>query len=169
VNENSNETTTAKQVELCLLRHADAGDPDTWRGDDAQRPLSDKGRRQASALGRFLSRRGYKPDAIVSSPKMRSRQTAELLAAALSTAVELDDRLVGTPDLARFSELVEEIGMRRIVFVGHDPEFSELAAELIGAPEFPLKKATLVRIDVTPPLRAGGGTLRWLLPADLVG
>lgn len=169
MNEQPDEPTSPTPVELCLLRHADAGDPDTWRGDDAQRPLSDKGRRQASALGRFLGRRGYKPDAIISSPKMRSRQTAELLAAALATKVELDDRLVGTPDLARFSELVEEIGKRRIVLVGHDPEFGELAAELIGAHAFPLKKATLVRIDVTPPLRAGGGVLRWLLPADLVG
>ena len=41
-------------VEIYLLRHADAGDPTAFRGDDAQRPLSDKGRRQASSMGRFL-------------------------------------------------------------------------------------------------------------------
>jgi phosphohistidine phosphatase len=165
VNDNPDET----PVELCLIRHADAGDSETWRGDDAQRPLSDKGRRQASALGRFLSRRGYKPDAILSSPKMRSRQTAELVAAALATAVQLDERLVGTPDLGTLSKIVEDVGRRRIVLVGHDPEFSELAAELIGAQSFSLKKGTLVRIDVVLPLQPGTGVLRWMLPADLVG
>ena len=38
-------------LELYFLRHADAGDPMTWPGDDADRPLSKKGRRQAKRLG----------------------------------------------------------------------------------------------------------------------
>lgn len=157
------------EVELYLLRHADAGDPTIFRGDDAQRPLSDKGRRQASSIGRFLSRRGFRPDVIVSSPKMRARQTAQLVAAALDTPVSLDDRLVGSSDLEVLSEVVAGAAVRRVLLVGHDPEFSEIAAELSGAQRLPLKKASLVRLDVSLPLQAGQGILRWLLPPDLVG
>jgi phosphohistidine phosphatase len=156
-------------VELYLLRHADAGDPETFRGDDAQRPLSDKGRRQASSMGRFLSRRGFHPDVIVSSPKMRARQTAQLVAAALDTPVSLDDRLASVPDISCMSEVVADAACRRVLLVGHDPEFSDIAAELSGAGNVPLKKGSLVRLDVSLPLAAGQGVLRWLLPPDLVG
>ena len=155
-------------VELYLLRHADAGDPEEFRGDDAQRPLSNKGRRQASTMGRFLNQRGFKPDAILSSPKIRARQTAELVAAALDTKVQLDARLVGMHDLARLAEIVDGAG-RKLLLVGHDPEFSELAADLTGAAHLPLKKGGLARIDASLPLSAGGGTLRWLLTPDLAG
>lgn len=163
------DTDRKPDVELYLLRHADAGDPQTFRGDDAQRPLSDKGRRQASSMGRFLNRRGLHPDVIVSSPKMRARQTAELVAAALNTPVSLDERLVGTPDLDRLNEIVAGAAVRRVLLVGHDPEFSDLAAELAGASHIPIKKGGLVRLDVVLPLQAGRGTLRWLLPPDLAG
>lgn len=157
-------------VEIYLLRHADAGDPTTFRGDDAQRPLSDKGRRQASSMGRFLNRRGFHPDVIVSSPKMRARQTAELVAAALDTPVALDERLGGPLDLDALGEVVAAAaGKRRVLLVGHDPEFSELAAELIGASGLQLKKGTLARIDTPIPLAPNGGVLRWLIPSDLVG
>lgn len=158
------------EVEIYLLRHADAGDPTVFRGDDAQRPLSDKGRRQASSMGRFLNRRGFHPDVIVSSPKMRSRQTAELVAAALDTPVTLDERLGGPLDLDALSEVVAAAaGKRKVLLVGHDPEFSELAAELIGAPQVALKKGALARIDAPMPFAPGGGELRWLIPPDLVG
>jgi phosphohistidine phosphatase len=157
-------------VEIYLLRHADAGDPTTFRGDDAQRPLSDKGRRQASSMGRFLNRRGFHPDVIVSSPKMRARQTAELVAAALDTPVALDERLGGPLDLDGLSEVVAAAaGKRKVLLVGHDPEFSDLAAELVGASGLPLKKGALARIDTALPLEPNGGVLRWLIPSDLVG
>ena len=157
-------------IEIYLLRHADAGDPTVFRGDDAQRPLSDKGRRQASSMGRFLNRRGFHPDVIVSSPKMRSRQTAELVAAALDTPVGLDERLGGPLDLDQLGDLVAALGgKRKVLLVGHDPEFSDLASELIGAPGLQLKKGALARIDAPVPFAPGCGALRWLIPPDLVG
>jgi phosphohistidine phosphatase SixA len=52
--------------------------------------------------------------------------------------------------------------------VGHDPDFSELAAALTGAPELPVRKGALVRIDIARPIEAGAGLLRWLLPPDLL-
>ncbi|HYI23265.1 MAG TPA: histidine phosphatase family protein, partial [Candidatus Limnocylindrales bacterium] len=56
-------------IELYLLRHAHAGNPAEWTGDDAKRPLSKKGRRQAEMLGQFMAQRGFAPDSIVTSSK----------------------------------------------------------------------------------------------------
>jgi len=156
-------------VEVYLLRHAHAGNPDHWAGDDAERPLSAKGRRQAERLGRFLAEQGFKPTAIVTSPKVRARQTADLVAAPLKARVETDQRLGAYLDVDLLSQIVDEVGGGRVVLVGHDPDFSELAAALSGAQHLPLKKGTLVRIDVTPPVREGSGLLRWLVPPDLIG
>ena len=54
----------------------------------------------------------------------------------------------------------------RPMLVGHDPDFSELAADLSGVPTLEMKKGALVRIDVAPPIEPGGGILRWLVPPD---
>jgi phosphohistidine phosphatase len=155
-------------IEVYLLRHAHAGDAGKWTGDDAERPLSAKGRNQAERLGRFLAEHGFRPDAIVSSPKLRARETAELVAVPLNARVETDQRLAGALDADLLALVIDGAGGGRVVLVGHDPDFSELAAGLCGADHLPLKKGTLVRIDVTPPLRAGSGTLRWLVPPDLI-
>ena len=69
-------------IALHLLRHAHAGDPERWHGDDAERPLSEKGRRQSERLGRLLAGVDEAPDLFISSPKVRARETAELVAAA---------------------------------------------------------------------------------------
>ena len=67
---------------LHLLRHADAGDPEAWTGPDAVRPLSDKGRKQSKRLGDHLASIGFTADAIITSPKIRAEQTAEIERAA---------------------------------------------------------------------------------------
>ena len=56
----------------------------------------------------------------------------------------------------------------RPVVVGHDPDFSDVLAELSGASELPMPKGALARVDIERPLRAGGGTLHWLVPPDLL-
>ena len=52
--------------------------------------------------------------------------------------------------------------------MGHDPDFSELVAVLVGALRIPMRKGALARIDADLPLRPAGGILRWLLPPDLL-
>lgn len=155
-------------VELYLLRHAHAGDPEAWDGDDAARPLSEKGRRQSERLGAFMAERRFAPDALVTSPKLRALQTAELFGAPLSLPVVEDRRLAGPLDLDALASVVDAAGGRRVVLVGHDPDFSELAATLSGAAYLQLKKGALCRLDVALPLQPAGGILRWLLPPDLL-
>lgn len=153
--------------EIYLLRHADAGDPEAWRGPDAERPLSAKGTRQADRLGAFLAGIGFRPDAIVSSPKVRASQTAEIVAQALGASVALDDRLAEGFGLADLGAMLEErSGPGRIVLVGHDPDFSATLGELVRTKAIPMPKGALARVDVDGPPRAGAGVLRWLLPPE---
>lgn len=155
-------------TELYLLRHADAGDPLAWAGPDAARPLTREGRRQAERLGELLAAAGFAPDAIVSSPKTRARDTAELVGAALGRLVTVDERLAWGPDLGEIDGILEAVGHpRRALLVGHDPAFSDLLATLVGVPELRLGKSALARVDVER-AEPGGGVLRWLVPPELL-
>jgi phosphohistidine phosphatase len=156
------------ELELYLLRHAHAGDSAKWDGPDSERPLSPKGRRQAERLGAFLAERGFAPDAIVTSPKVRAVQTAQLVADALGIAVSVDDRLGGPLDPYDIGAIVEHVGGTSVVLVGHDPDFSDLCAALSGTEFLPMKKGALARIDMSLPVAAGGGILRWLVPPELI-
>ncbi len=160
----------AKSTQLDLLRHADAGDPEKWRGDDAARPLSEKGRLQAERLGLFLEESGFDPDVIATSPKLRAADTARLVATPLGLPVHVQDALGEPLDLAAVEQLLTALGNpTRPLLIGHDPDFSALAADLLCFDELPLKKGALIRIDVDRPLEPGTGTLRWLVPPDLLG
>lgn len=152
---------------LHLIRHADAGDPAAWDGSDAIRPLSDKGRGQADRLGEYLAGIKFRADAIITSPKLRAAQTAEIVAGHLGVGVSIDDRLAGALDLkALEAVLVDAQNPERAVIVGHDPDFSELVSELCDAQNAQMRKGALARVEIDRPLRAGDGTLRWLIPPD---
>jgi phosphohistidine phosphatase len=154
---------------LHLLRHAHAGDWTEWTGPDATRPLTDKGRAQADRLGRFLKGRGFATDAIITSPKARAAQTAEIVAGQLELPVLVDDRLAVAVDLLALEDILRDHGTpERPLLVGHDPDFSELVAVLCGASDIPMRKGAFVRIEVDCPLQPGTGTLRWLIPPDLL-
>ncbi len=74
-----------------LVRHAHAGNRSSWRGEDADRPLSPRGLAQAAGLADLLGDRGV--TSVSSSPARRCVQTIEPLAHALKLPVELDKRL----------------------------------------------------------------------------
>lgn len=156
-------------IRLHLLRHAHAGDWSTWSGDDAARPLTDKGRGQAERLGRFLARHGFAPDRILTSPKVRAAETARIVAQLLAVSVDVDDRLGGPLDLAVVERILDDHGSPDTpVLVGHDPDLSDLVATLVGAGGIPMRKGSLARVDAERPLAPGGGELRWLLPPELL-
>jgi phosphohistidine phosphatase len=156
-------------IELYFLRHAHAGDPEGWKGPDDDRPLSDKGERQAERLGRFLASVGFQPDAILTSPKLRAARTAKVVAEHLGLQIAADPRLGVALGIEELEDMLRDAGdPARPVVVGHDPDFSELVALLSGAARLPMRKGALARIDIERPLEAGRGTLRWLVPPDLL-
>lgn len=156
-------------IELYLLRHAHAGDPDAWDGPDEERPLSQKGTGQTERLARFLLDVGFAPDVIITSPKLRAAQTAEIVADRLRRPLRVDARLAAGFDPESLEALLLDAGdPLRPVLVGHDPDFSDLLEDLTDAP-VTLRKGALARVDGDRPLQPGGGTLRWLIPPDLLG
>jgi phosphohistidine phosphatase len=156
-------------TELHFLRHAHAGDPMAWDGPDEVRPLSDKGEKQADRLGRFLAGVDFAPDAIITSPKVRARQTAEIVAGHLGIAVSLDDRLARGFDLEVVEGLLRDAGDPvRPVLVGHDPDFTEIVEILTGSTTLTMKKGAIARIDIERPLATGAGSLAWLVTPDLL-
>jgi phosphohistidine phosphatase len=152
---------------LHLIRHAHAGDPETWDGPDAARPLSEKGRSQAERLGRYLADIGFRTEAILTSPKLRALQTAEIVAAHLGVDVVEDHRLAGALDLDTVAAILKDADdTERPVLVGHDPDFSELVSILSDSANTPMRKGALARIEIEGPLEPGAGTLRWMIPPD---
>jgi 8-oxo-dGTP diphosphatase len=103
------EATPPDRTRAFLVRHADAGDRARWKGDDRERPLTKRGRRQAEGLVDLL--RDEPVSRILSSPYVRCRQTVEPLAAARGLPVEDAPELeegAGTGPLRRLLGVVED-------------------------------------------------------------
>jgi len=157
-------------MRVYFLRHGKAQPRAAWR-DDAARPLTPEGseamRREATAM-RTLD---LPLDVIVTSPLVRARQTAEIVAVALGMTGRLveDERLAHGFDVARLSDLVTaHAPAEAIMVVGHEPEFSATVSELIGGGAVVFKKGGLARVDLVAPT-PGGGELVWLLTPSLLG
>ena len=120
---------------LVLVRHAKSawGDPSLA---DHDRPLNDRGRRDAPEMGRRIRERGIHPGAILSSTAVRARSTAEAIAGELGVApgtLTLDERLYGSsPEtiLDVVAGLDDEVTTALVV--AHDPGMSDLAYRLSG-------------------------------------
>ena len=109
---------------LLVIRHASAGDRDEWRGDDQDRPLDAKGRRQAADLVPLLE--PYAVDAVVSSPFKRCVETVEPIAAARGIAVETSGELAEGAGPERTRRLLESLAGSAAVVCGHGSEIEPL-------------------------------------------
>lgn len=152
-------------MQLFLLRHGQAEDRRAG-GTDFDRALTAEGRAELARIARGLRRLEVVPDVILSSPLVRARQTAAIVAPVLGCEVEIVDGLAsgaGFDDILRVIEARSTAGF--LMLTGHEPDLSTAAALLAGAPagSLVLKKAGLIRVDLYGPPRAGAGRLRWLL------
>lgn len=110
---------------LWLLRHAEAADG----VPDDERPLTERGIREARDAGAALRALGVHIDACLTSPKLRARQTAELACAALDIDAMTEPRLSGEP----FDAAELTAGLGDVLLVGHDPSFTLTLHSLTGA------------------------------------
>jgi phosphohistidine phosphatase len=157
-------------IALYLLRHAHAGDPAKWRGDDAERPLSERGRGQAERVGRLLRGAEEAPDLFITSPKVRAAETAEIVARALKVRVVVDQRLAGFLDGDVLTEILLDAGpAERPCIVGHDPDFSSVLGEMTGVAYVTMRKGALARVDFEGTrILPGQGALRFLVPPEIL-
>ncbi len=154
-------------LELYLVRHGVAAERGADYPDDSKRPLTSDGISRMRKEAKALAALGVDFDLIVSSPLVRTKQTADILAQAVPSqpSVTTSDALApaGTPT-AVFQELSKHMRKARIALVGHEPNIGELAARLIGSrTPIEFKKGAICRIDfeVFPP--KGHGHLRWFV------
>jgi phosphohistidine phosphatase len=130
-------------VRVYLVRHAEAapGEPDDLRA------LTPDGRRAARDLGDRLANEGVRPDAVISSPLLRARETAAEIGRALGVEPEADDRLGSGATADGLRELVEGRG-EMVVAVGHQPDCGRIAAELGDGVEPPFPPAGVVVLEI---------------------
>ena len=163
-------------MDLFIVRHAWAGhfgDP-AWP-DDSQRPLSDEGRRRFAEVVAKLAGRGLKPELIATSPMCRCIETARLLAEGVpgSPEVVARDELLPGGSVAELTAWTAKQAERfgRIAWVGHAPDVSLYVAAMLGQGEgrvrFGKGAICAIRFQGLPQL--GGGELRWLVTAKLLG
>lgn len=162
-------------MNLYVIRHAIAVDEGTSDYEsDSERPLTDKGRKKMRQIARALRNLGVEFDLILSSPYVRARETAEILADVFKMKKKLafSDNLIplGNPELL-ITELNEKYSVNSMAVVGHEPHLSTLVGLLV---------AENAKIDVT--LKKGGvcylladdlhqehrATLEWLLTPGIL-
>ncbi len=163
-------------MKLYILRHGEAaehGDP-RYTTDD-ERPLTKKGVKRTRQLASVLRKMGITFDVVYSSPLVRARQTAEIVARGL----ELEDKLQLTNHLspaAAYVDLVAQLEQadpapEAILLVGHEPHLSGLISQLCtgGASlGLTLKKGGLARLELESAKPGRCASLEWLLTPRLM-
>ena len=120
---------------LFLVRHAKSSKDDPTSAD-RDRPLADRGRKEAPEMGRRLAKRHVKPDLLVSSPALRALTTAQLIADEIGYArkdITVDERMYASSADALLAVIrALDKKLDRVMLFGHNPEFTELAHRLSG-------------------------------------
>jgi len=130
-------------VQLYLVRHAEAADGEP----DELRPLTADGRRAARTLGERLAAEGVHPDAVLTSPLLRARETGAELARPVGLEPEPDERLAPGATAESVRAAAEERG-ETIVVIGHQPDCGRIAAELAGGPEPAFPPAAMLAFEL---------------------
>jgi phosphohistidine phosphatase len=158
-------------MEIYLFRHGIADDGKPGR-PDAERALTDEGRKKVAGVAKAARRAGVEPSLIVSSSLVRAVQTAEVAAEEFGYKGDI----VQTANLAPhgapekvWDELREHRAEQAILLAGHEPLLSHLASYLLASPalSIDMKKAAMVRIDIDTFGPAPRGVLRWMIVPKL--
>ncbi|HEY7219882.1 MAG TPA: phosphohistidine phosphatase SixA [Candidatus Binatia bacterium] len=159
-------------MNLYLMRHGIAlAQDDPSVANDAERPLTGKGVKRMRKAAKGVRRLNIPFDAILTSPALRARQTAEIIATALNIEARLEE-ISGLAPESTVEHLM--FGLTRyqdrahVLLVGHEPLLSNTAAALLGGRKpanvtVDFKKGSLCCIEIETLPAASPGTLRWLL------
>lgn len=158
-------------MQLYLLRHGIA-QKEQARVSDAERALTQDGRRKLQQVLKAASDAQVKPTLILTSPLKRAMQTAEVAQQVLGYKNEILRTKALLPG-AGVDQVWEEVRVHRdeasLLLVGHNPLFAELSGYLLGSSEMQVdfKKGALLRIDFEEFRAQPKGTLRWYLTAKV--
>ena len=148
-------------MKLYFVRHGIAEDGNGI--NDFDRKLTQEGVKQMRIAAQAMSKLKVAPAHIYTSPRVRARQTAEIVAEALGVRPEVREEVGFEFSPLAVQSLVNGLDDEAdVMFVGHEPSFSETVGELIGGGKVVMKKGGLARVDVfsRTPLR---GALVWMI------
>jgi phosphohistidine phosphatase len=144
-----------RRVTIYLVRHAEA--EAATAGGDAARQLTDAGRDAFAAF--VAARRGdLAPARVLTSPYLRARQTAALLAAAAGAAVEDEPALASGASGGRALLALARSTGDGTALVGHNPEIAEAIA-LAGGHDVAVRPGTVAAVELADD---GGARLAWI-------
>lgn len=154
---------------LFLLRHGKAEDRNSSNPSDHFRALEEKGHEQARNAARILVASDMLPDIVLCSPLVRTRETAETFTSAANMPGPVSQSWLScgmNPETA-LNELRGFSDFKRVMIVGHEPDFSQFIQYLLGADanSVEVRKGSLVCLDLLPPSRKA--TLQFLIPFKL--
>jgi len=157
-------------IGLYILRHGVAASREEWAPKrESQRPLTSKGEKQMRRISRAMRKLELSFDLILSSPFLRARQTAAIVADTFDAKekLKLSDALAPGSNPRRFIEEARHLfgASRQILVVGHEPFLSALISLLVRGDAhvgLKLKKAGLCKLELNA-LKPGAAILEWLL------
>jgi phosphohistidine phosphatase len=163
-------------MKLYILRHGDAAEHGDPRYKENERPLTPKGIQRTRQLAHVLREMEITMDAILTSPLVRAKETAEIVARGmkLQEALRISEHL--TPS-GSMEELVHQVNTIRptpknLMLVGHEPYLSGFISLLCtGGPGLPMvfKKGALCRLEFQVLSCGKCATLDWLLQPRVIG
>lgn len=139
--------------------------------DDMDRPLRPRGQRDSAEMAERFMELDIDVHALVSSPALRSRSTAQVFAGRLGLEMETDERLYDGTD-SDLLDVIQETDEEKscILIVGHNPGLSDLLRDLLDSGIGNLYTASVAVIDFDVDdwgdVHCGGGTLEYLLSPD---
>jgi phosphohistidine phosphatase len=157
-------------VRVLIVRHGQAVPQGAPGVADTDRPLTADGERRFRAAARTIARLQRTPDALLTSPLVRARQTAGLLASAWGDIAPTAERALAEGGVDAIVEvLARQPRDATVALVGHEPTVSSLVIEFLGvmsSEALTFAVGTAALLDVASPFRRSA-RLVWFLPADL--
>lgn len=158
-------------MNLYILRHAIAVPRGTPEHKDEDRPLTKEGSRKMKLAAQGMRKMGLEFGRILSSPYLRARQTAEIVADVFKLEVVLSEPLIPTASHRVLIANLVKIREDSVLLVGHEPHLSEFVSVLAcgtGDAQLELKKGGLCKLSSDHLVYGRCATLEWLLaPAHL--
>jgi phosphohistidine phosphatase len=155
-------------MKIYFLRHGLAGARSEWKHDDAARPLTEEGIDKMKRIAATLAALDLGLGVILTSPLVRARQTAEIVAQKLNLKLIEDARLAPGFNVEQLRAiLLDHPGVDALMVVGHEPDFSETISALIGGGRIVCKKGGLALVEL-PNAHSRKGELVWLIPPKVL-
>lgn len=158
-------------MNLYILRHAIAVPRGTRGFKDENRPLTKDGARKMKTAAKGMRALDITFDRIATSPYLRARQTAEIVAEVFDHEVEIWDSLIPHKDTLELVATLRKFNDKSILLVGHEPHLSGFVSLLISGDrdaQIELKKGALCKLTSDDLIHGQCADLQWLLaPAQL--